>query len=78
MILMPLPPRSGARIEGPAVVPAPAPPETLEEVVSRLAPLYKERSAIQVEIAKLQDRLESINRQVDELQQRLRELSTRH
>ena len=75
---MPLPPRSGPRIEGPAVVPAPTPPETLEEVVGRLAPLYKERSAIQSEIAKLQDRLEAINHQVEELQQRLRQLSLTH
>jgi len=43
--------------------------------VSRLAPLYKERSVIQAEISKLQDRLDFINRQVDELQNRLKELS---
>jgi len=72
---VPLPPRTGTRVEGPAVVSIPTAPETLEEVVSRLAPLYKERSVIQAEISKLQDRLDFINRQVDELQNRLKELS---
>lgn len=48
--------------------------ETLEQLVTKLAPLYKERNIAQAELQKLTLRLEKLNDEITGLEARLREL----
>ncbi len=49
-----------------------SPPAALEALVTRLAPLYRERAALQNELQKTNARLEKISRDIAELEGQLR------
>ena len=55
-----------------AAASAPAPPAGLEAIVTRLAPLYRERTALQSEQLKISSRLEKLSREIAELESQLR------
>lgn len=46
--------------------------ESLETLVSRLAPLYKERGVLQAELQKVQTRLERVRQEIAALEAQLR------
>lgn len=49
-------------------------PESLEQLVTRLAPLYRERNIAQAELQKLTQRLEKLTAEINGLETRLRQL----
>lgn len=49
-------------------------PEQLEQLVTKLAPLYKERNIAQAELQKLTLRLEKLTEEIVGLEARLRQL----
>lgn len=48
-------------------------PEQLEQLVTRLAPLYKERNIAQAELQKLKLRLDKLTEEIAGLEARLRQ-----
>ncbi len=57
--------------------PNPLGPEfELETLVTKLAPLYKERSVLQGELGRVTARLEKINAEIGEMEDRLRPRGT--
>lgn len=69
-----------ARTDFPPAPGAPGPAgteESLEALVTRLAPLYKERGVLQAELQKVQARLDRVRQEIAALEARLR-LSSPH
>lgn len=62
---------------GPEAAPPGADGESLEALVTRLAPLYKERGVLQAELQKVQARLDRVRQEIAALEARLR-VSTTH
>lgn len=50
----------------------PGTPENLEALVTKLAPLYKERGVLQGELQRVTQRLEKINAEIAHLEAQLR------
>lgn len=60
----------------PPVPNPPGPDSELESLVTKLAPLYKERTVLQGELGRVTARLEKINAEIAEMEGRLRPRET--